>query len=142
MHSHLTYCTSILNSITIANKSCIEKVQKKAIRIMTGSSYNAHTAPLFQQHAILPFDKLILQAQLSFMHSKEYQYAPRSFINIWPKIGDREPYLNLRNANDFYLPIPRTETFKNLHTIPCHLHGMSYYLKSNYNRTKLPLNGP
>jgi hypothetical protein len=112
IHSHLTYCTAILNSITLANKSRIEKVQKKAIRIMTASSYNAHTTPLFIQHGILPFDKLITQAQLTFMHSIEYKYAPSSYENIWPKNVDRDHDRNLRNANDYFLPIPRTEAFK------------------------------
>jgi hypothetical protein len=45
IHSHLTYCTLILNSITSANKLRIEKVQKKAIRIMTVCAYNSHTVP-------------------------------------------------------------------------------------------------
>ncbi len=79
---------------------------------MTGSAYNAHTAPLFQQHEILPFDKLILQSQLSFMHAVEYKYAPLSFENTWIKNSDREPAIQLRNANDYYLPLPRTEAFK------------------------------
>jgi hypothetical protein len=69
--SHLTYCTFILNSITASNRKIIEKVQEKAICIMTGSCYNAHTKPLFLQHAILPFDKLIIQSQLNFMHAIE-----------------------------------------------------------------------
>jgi sarcosine oxidase/L-pipecolate oxidase len=112
VHSHLTYCTLILNSITASNRKRLEKVQKKAIRIMTGSSYNAHTKPLFLQHAILPFDKLIIQSQLNFMHAIEYKYAPASFNNVWIKNNEREPANNLRNANDFYLPMPRTEAFK------------------------------
>jgi hypothetical protein len=112
IHSYLTYCTLILNGITVQNRNRIEKVQKKAIRIMTGSAYNAHTSPLFLQHEILPFDKLVLQSQLSFMHAVEYKYAPPSFDNIWIKNSDREPAIMLRNANDYYLPLPRTETFK------------------------------
>jgi hypothetical protein len=79
---------------------------------MTGSCYNAHTKPLFLQHAILPFDKLIIQSQLNFMHAIEYKYAPASFNNVWIKNSEREPAINLRNANDFYLPMPRTESFK------------------------------
>jgi len=112
IHSHLTYCTSILSGITLANRARIEKVQKKAIRIMTGSSYNSHTTPLFLQHSILPFEKLVTQAQLMFMHAVEYKYAPSSFENTWTKNGDRETEHNLRNASDFYLPVPRTETLK------------------------------
>jgi len=112
IHSHLTYCTSILFGITEKNKSRIEKVQKKAIRIMTNSTYNAHTMPLFLEHSILPFNKLIQQSQISFMHAIEYKYAPTSFSHVWTKNNVRMPTQNLRNANDYYLPIPRTETFK------------------------------
>jgi hypothetical protein len=112
IHSHLNYCTLIFSGITASNRQRIEKVQKKAIRIMTNSTYNAHTKPLFIQHAILPFDKLILQSQLNFMHAIEYKYAPPSFNDTWQKNRDRDPDVNLRNAEDYYLTRPRTETFK------------------------------
>ena len=112
IHSRLTYCTAILYGITSANKTRLEKMQKIAIRVISGSSYNAHTLPLFKSLAILPLEKLILQSQLSFMHAIEYKYAPTSYDNVWPKNSDREPAANLRNANDYYLPIPHTETFK------------------------------
>ncbi len=79
---------------------------------MTNSTYNAHTKPLFIQHAILPFDKLILQSLLNFMHAIEYKYAPPSFNDIWQKNCDRDSDVNLRNADDYYLIRPRTETFK------------------------------
>ncbi len=77
---------------------------------MTGSAYNSHTKPLFVQHNILPFPKLI--PQLTFMHAIEYNYAPSSFRNTWQKNSEREPAINLRNANDYFIPMPRTETFK------------------------------
>jgi hypothetical protein len=60
-------------------------VQKKAIRIISKSDYNEHTAPLFIQHGILPFEKLIEQAKLLFMHGIEYNYAHKSFTNTWLK---------------------------------------------------------
>lgn len=112
IHSHLTYCTLIMSGITAKNRSILIKTQKKAIRIITNSSYNAHTNPLYLKHKILPYDSLIKQSQLIFMHSIEYKYAPSSFLSTWIKNADRDPDLNLRNATDYYLPIPRTETFK------------------------------
>jgi hypothetical protein len=135
IHSLFTYCTAILNSITMANKARIEKVQKKAIRIMTASNYNAHTTPLFIQHGILPFDKLILQAQLTFMHSIEYNYAPSSYENVWPKNAVRDPERNLRNANDYFLPIPRTETFKRstYYALPCAWNNLTPAIKLQQN---------
>jgi len=112
IHSHLTYCTSIMSGTTAKNRTKILKIQKKAIRIMTDSTYNAHTNPLFKKHCILPYDLLIKQAQLTFMHAIEHKLAPTSFERTWTKINERDPMLNLRNANHYCLSLPRTETFK------------------------------
>jgi hypothetical protein len=82
------------------------KIQKKAIRIMTNSNYNAHTNPLYIEHGILPYDLLIKQSQLLFMHSIAYEYAPTSITGVWIKNADRDPNLHLRNAIDYYLIHP------------------------------------
>jgi hypothetical protein len=136
IHSHLTYCTSIMSSITQKNRQKIVKIQKKAIRIMTNSPYNAHTNPLYKKHRILPYDLLIKQAQLTFMHSIEHNLAPRSFFTTWTKNSDREPAINLRNANDFYLPQPRTETFKKstYYALPSAWNALSPYIKYQPNK--------
>jgi hypothetical protein len=46
------------------------------------------------------------------MHAMEYKYAPTSFENTWIKNSDRGPEINLRNADNYYITRPRTETFK------------------------------
>jgi hypothetical protein len=136
IHSHLTYCTSIMSGTTQKNRLKIIKIQKKAIRIMTNSSYNAHTNPLFKKHQILPYDLLIKQSQLTFMHSIEHKLAPSSFSNTWVRNVDREPAINLRNANDFYLPQPRTETFKKstYYALPAAWNSLTPFLKYQPNK--------
>ena len=54
------------------------------------------------------------------MHSVFYEYAPSSFQNVWQKNSDRQISQNLRNENEFTLPIPRTEQFKKfpLYSLP------------------------
>ncbi len=69
IHSHLTYCSLIMHGTSAKNRNKIIKIQKKAIRIMTNSNYNANTNPLYIEHGILPYDLLIKQSQLLFMHS-------------------------------------------------------------------------
>jgi len=107
-------------TISPQNFNQIKLIQKKAIRIITSSNHTAHTAPLFAQLQILPYELIIKQAKLLFMHSIEYSYAPASFLGIWTKNlviqGDRP----LRNADNYTLPNPRTELFKKspLYTIP------------------------
>ena len=114
VHSHLTYCPIIMNCISAANRQKIIKVQKKAVRIMTNSKYNEHTAPIFKKYNILPYDKIIKQAKLLFMHSIEYKYAPHSFDNTWKKNDQRAATQALRDDDKYHLPHARTETFKKI----------------------------
>jgi hypothetical protein len=101
-----------MSGTTAKNKQRISKIQKKVIRIITNSTYNAHTAPLFLQHNILPYEKLITYSQLNFMHSVSNKYAPASFEKTWQKNINRIPEVNLRNAEAYSLPHPKTEMFK------------------------------
>jgi len=114
IHSHLNYCPIILSTLSTKNTNKISKIQKKAVRIVTNSKYNAHTTPLFFQHKILPFEKIIKMAKLQFMHSIYYEYAPVSFVNIWTKNNVRNLNQNLRNDELFMLPNPRIEFFKKM----------------------------
>ena len=41
------------------------------------------------------------------MHSIQYEYREQSFLESWQTNAVRNPDLNLRNADDFYLPNPR-----------------------------------
>jgi hypothetical protein len=126
-----------MNSITAKNKQRIFKIQKKAIRIITSSTYNAHTTPLFLQHNILPYEKLITFSQLMFMHSVEYNYAPSSFENIWQKNNERDPIRDLRNANEYFIMQPRTETFKKstLYALPFAWNNLVPEIKLQQNKT-------
>ena len=113
-HSHLLYCTNIYSCTSQTNINKIFLQQKKAIRIITNSSYTAHTAPLFARLNILPLEKVITHAKLSFMHTVYYGTAPTSFNNIWQTQAQRHPDLNLRNATDIYVPFPRIDLFKRM----------------------------
>jgi hypothetical protein len=48
------------------------------------------------------------------MHSIEYNYAPKTFINTWTKNNARNIDLTLRNDEDYSLPHPRVEFFKKI----------------------------
>ncbi len=62
VHSHLTYCPIILSCTHNSNIERIFKLQKKAIRTITKSPYNTHTAPLFSSLNILPYASILKQA--------------------------------------------------------------------------------
>jgi hypothetical protein len=120
VHPHLLYCTNIISCTSKSNINHIHKLQKKAIRIITKSTPSSHTTPLFISNGILPFDKIIIQAKLTFMHGIFYNYAIKSFENVFPKNNTRDVNYELRNANDFIVPHARIELFKRFppHSFP------------------------
>jgi hypothetical protein len=110
-HSHLLYCTNIISITSQTNINKIYTLQKKAIRAITNSVYNALTNLLFQQLHILPFPSIIKFWKLQFMHSAYNNYCSESFSNVWVKNENRRIDHNLRNSDDFLLPLLRIEHF-------------------------------
>lgn len=135
-HSHLLYCNAILNCTSQTNIKRISILQKKAIRIINLAKYNEHTAPLFYNSKILPFEKLIELNKLLFMHSIHFNYCHSSFLNIWPKNNLRVTDHSLRNQTDFILPFPNTDNFKRfpLYDFPKSWNNLYPELKCQHNR--------
>ena len=136
IQSHLNYCPIILSSISQQNFNQIKLIQKKAIRIITNSTYTAHTAPLFAQLQILPYELLVKQSKLLFMHTIEYNNAPSSFAGIWAKNYINQGNRPLRNADKFMLPNPHTELFKKspLYCLPMEWNNLNdaRYIQNRY----------
>ena len=68
-YSHLQYGVLLWGSSTTAeniNRICV--MQKKAIRIVTNSNYNDHTAPLFKELNILNIDDIIKVELAKYMY--------------------------------------------------------------------------
>jgi hypothetical protein len=117
-HCHLTYCPIVLSITSKSNIAKILKLQKKAIRIVCNAKNNAHTNNLFYEQGILPFDKIIKLNKLMFMHAIAYNYNIESFNNIWHTNQHRNLDMELRNVNEFILPLARRELSKNFLSIP------------------------
>ena len=100
-HSHLVYGILIYSSAlpSVLNPLIIK--QKMAIRCITNSKYNAHTAPLFKKQKVLPFESLVQYFQLLFMHDHKHKRIPRSFIHVWRTIEDNNVHYPVRNRNDY-----------------------------------------
>jgi len=114
IHPHLLYCLPLYACTSNSNITMIEKMQKKAIRTITRSSYTAHTAPLFTSLKIMPFRQLIQYTQSLLIHSIYHKYSPPSLHNTWITNSMRNNELVLRNADDLYIPLARTEHVKKL----------------------------
>ena len=82
-------------------------MQKAAIRIVSGASYNSHTEPLFKRLQILPLPDLITFTKLQFMHRFSQKFLPESFNDTWVRnnirnIGENE--IQLRNSDQLQIP--------------------------------------
>ena len=103
IQSHINYCANILS---MCNKSTIDpiiKLEKKAIRLVCKTSYNAHTAPLFKDLDILPIELQIKYASLSFMHDFTQNKLTGSYTQTWVKNNIINEHYNLRNGDDYFI---------------------------------------
>jgi len=138
VHPHLLYCINIYSCAAPSSLKRLIILQKKAIRLINRAPALAHTQELFFNSNILPLEKLIQQAKLNFMHSIEYGYGPPTFLNLWQKNYERNPNSqNLRNANDYYLPAIRVDSFKKipLYSLPFEWNNLPPEIKFQFNRT-------
>ena len=114
IHSHISYCTSVYGSATPTSLSKLIVMQKKAIRTICNVPSRTHTAPLFKELKILPLEKLISYSKIKFMHNFVHQKLPFSFNETWMKNNERNPGLNLRNAQDYFVKPSIFTTLKRL----------------------------
>ena len=94
--SHLNY--NVLSWGNSDNKkiSHLKKIQKKCIRNLVGTSYNAHADPIFHELGILKFDDLLhLQAQ-SFMYRYHNSMLPSSFNGMFIPLSNQNRTLSYK----------------------------------------------
>ena len=112
VHSHFTYCIPIWSCASKTSLTKIELLQKKAIRIISNASYNAHTVPLFKDLEILPIKEQAIYSSLTLMYDYVNLKLPGSFDNVWETNNARAGRV-LRNANLFNIPFIRLESQRN-----------------------------
>ena len=113
VHCHLVYAVEIWSCTSYSNLKPLVLKQKEAIRIITNSSYNAHTEHLFKALEILPLISLSDSMKIKFMHSYVQNFLPAAFDNMWTLNRDRrflegnlQPQ-ELRSDGDFFVPFSR-----------------------------------
>ena len=100
-HCHLLYAIQIWSCVRSGPINELFKLQKAAIRIISGTSYNSHTEPLFKKLQVLPLPDLITFTKLQFMQRFTQNFLPESFNDTWVRnairnIGENE--IQLRNS--------------------------------------------
>jgi hypothetical protein len=114
IHPHLLYGLPIYSCTSQKNINKLFLAQKKAIRTITNSNRNSHTAPLFIKQNILPLQHLITYTKGLLVHSIFHKYSPASLHDTWTTVANHNPDHALRNDNDYYMPFARTDNLMRL----------------------------
>ena len=92
----------ILTWGTQSSKLC--KLQKKAVRIISNSKYNAHTDPLFKKFNVLKVTDLCALQELKFAFKLENGTLPSYFTNSMYQRHSEIHQYETRNANNLVTP--------------------------------------
>lgn len=110
--SHLNYCLLVWGNTTNANISRLYLLQKKAVRAIANSTYDAHTSPLFETMNISPVPRLYNET-LTKRYQKERKRCSSSFLQI-ANLTPHSHSHNTRHAEPWLVPCPRTNYGKQL----------------------------
>ena len=103
MHPYLTYGILIWGSARPTNLQKLVVLQKKAIRCITNSKYNEHTAPLFKR-LLVPNLTDLFHIQLGlFMYNQYHGLLPLPLLDMYNNNYAIHTY-NTRQQLDFHLP--------------------------------------
>ena len=112
----IIYCSLIQSQLIYAiltwgfASSRLEKLQKKAIRIISGARYNSHTEPLFKRLQLLKVNDLFHLNLLKFYYKFQHQTLP-PYFHSFSILSQSEIHLHdTRNKHLVSTNITRTIT--------------------------------
>ena len=79
----------------------IFKLQKRAIRIIFGAKYNAHTSKLFKRHKLLKFDDIYKTAMIKFYYKYLHGSLPSYFNGIFDPVSLDHTYNTRQSVPQF-----------------------------------------
>ena len=113
----------------------LNKIQKKAIRIITSNKYNSHTEPLFKQLNMLKLEDLLKLQQLKF-YSKFNEGSLPVYLQNW----DITPNARVHNYNTRELGCIHTFKVKHEFAIKCLKYNLPKLMNDTPKRVKDKIN--
>lgn len=144
--SHLNFC------ILVWGYKCdrVIKLQKRAIRTVSLSKYNAHTEPIFKEYNLLKVTDILKLQELKFYYKFKHGNLPVYLLSLPLQPNNENHNYNTRQSADIHQPLARHDYAKNciridlpkvinstpaiiLDKITTHsLDGFSAYIKNYY----------
>ena len=112
--------------------SRVYNLQKKAVRIMTASKYNAHTEPLLKQLNIMKHEDSFSLQCVKFYHKFKGNYLPKYFAYIFTRNSGIHHYGTRNRDQLHYFPFKKTGASKCVrHSVPNLLNEIAPIVRSN-----------
>ena len=105
--SYLNYGLLAWGNCTSSNINRLLRLQKRALRIINSTEFNAHTDPLFFKHRTLKIKDIYHHQLGCFMYQSICNTLPSSINSIFTRNFDIHSYFT-RQALHFHLPLTRT----------------------------------
>ena len=87
--SHLEYGILAWGKAKSKEINKISIIQKRIIRTLSNSKYNAHTDPIYSCLKILKFEDILQYNSITFMYKYTNSILPDSFTNMFGEINQR-----------------------------------------------------
>ena len=113
IQSYLTYGLLLWGPMALSSEiSKITKLQKKAVRLIENSPYNAPSLPLFKKHKIMKISDLIKLELGKFMFNYCVKSLPNPLVDLFQANLDYHSY-NTRNRKHATVPRHKSDIFHN-----------------------------
>ena len=112
IYPYLTYCIEVWGSTAHTHLSSLIRMQKKIIRVLTSSKYNAESYPLFRQLNLLNVQEIYMYSTVSFM----FKFIKGNLPEIFNLLFKRNSEIRRRYTRQMHmlnLPICQTTLYKN-----------------------------
>ncbi len=110
VYPYLTYGLLLWGSMAKIHTNKIFTLQKRAVRIIAGSTFTAYTEPLFHEFSILKLDELYKLFLGIYIYKQKNQLYPQPVKRDIPQNSDFHSY-NTRHRNEPRKPKVRTKLF-------------------------------
>ena len=86
IHSHLSYCALVwIKSLTSKQTNMLKVLQKRAIRAVFKSKYNAHTGSLFEKSNVTKVENIFEREAVLMTHKYQNRNLPSAIIELFDK---------------------------------------------------------
>ena len=90
----------------------ITKLQKKAVRIISLSKYNAHTEPIFKELKLLKVSDILKLQELKFFYRYQHKQLPTYHLELPFQANSFTHAYNTRQHHDIHQPLAKHEYAK------------------------------